>query len=65
MDTQITRKWYQEPLMWLVLGLPALVVVAGVATMMIAASHPESLVSEPHSKIGFTVKTVESSSVAR
>lgn len=45
--------------MWLVLGLPAVVVVAAVATLVIAASHPESLVNEPHTKIGFTVKAVE------
>lgn len=56
MEVNAVRRWYQEPLMWLVLGLPASVVVAGIATLIIAASNPESLVREPHSKIGFTVE---------
>lgn len=44
--------------MWLVVGLPATVVVAGIGTVIIASSNPESLVNAPHSKVGFTVERV-------
>lgn len=49
----------KEPWMWLVLGLPAAVVVAGFVTLWIAASNPEAIVSEPHQKIGFTVQQAQ------
>lgn len=52
------RPWYKEPMMWLVLGLPAVVVVAGFVTLYIASSRPETLVNAPHTKIGFTVEKV-------
>lgn len=52
------RPWYKEPMMWLVLGLPAIVVVAGFVTLYIASSRPETLVNAPHTKIGFTVEKV-------
>lgn len=45
--------------MWLVLGLPAVVVVAGFFTLYIASSRPETLVNAPHTKIGFTVEKVQ------
>lgn len=32
-----SRPWYREPLVWLVIGLPAMVVVAGVWTLVVAA----------------------------
>lgn len=54
-----TRAW-REPWMWLVLGLPATVVVAGFVTLFIAASDPQPLQQEPHSKVGFTVNRVDS-----
>lgn len=31
-----TRPWWREPMLWLVVGGPALVVVAGVATAVLA-----------------------------
>ena len=49
----------KQPWMWLVLGLPAAVVVAGFVTLWIAASNPEAIVSEPHKKLGFTVQQVQ------
>lgn len=32
----VSRPWWREPMMWLVVGGPALVVVAGLATAVIA-----------------------------
>ena len=46
----------KQPWMWLVLGLPAAVVVAGFDTLWIAASDPQAIVVEPHRKLGFTVE---------
>lgn len=51
------RAW-QEPWMWLVIGLPASVVVAGFWTLGIALKNPETMVSAPHSKVGFTVQSL-------
>ncbi len=34
------RPWYREPMLALVIGLPAAAVVAGIATLVIAASGP-------------------------
>lgn len=45
--------------MWLVIGLPATVVVAGFVTLFIAAADPQPLQQEPHTKVGFTVDRVE------
>ena len=33
--------WWKEPLMWMVVGGPLVVVVAGVATFVIAVSNPD------------------------
>ena len=33
------RKAHREPMVWLVFGLPALVVIAGIATLVIAIRH--------------------------
>lgn len=49
----------KQPWMWLVLGLPAAVVVAGLVTLFIALPNPEAIVSEPHQKQGFTVQRVQ------
>lgn len=58
-SAQTAKPWYKEPLMWLVLGLPATVVVAGVSTVIIASSNPETLVSAPHTKVGLTVERIQ------
>lgn len=34
---KLSAPWWKEPLMWLVLGLPASVVVAGIYTIMLAS----------------------------
>ncbi len=47
---------WKHPWMWLVLGLPASVVVAGLVTFWIAASDPQATAIEPHRKLGFTVQ---------
>lgn len=65
MKQEESKPWYKEPLMYLVLGLPAIVVVAGISTVIIASSNPESLVNAPHTKVGFTVQKPEANSVTQ
>lgn len=38
--------WYQEPLMWLVVAIPALTVVAGFTTLWLATAYPDPVVAE-------------------
>lgn len=59
MEQEKPTPWYREPWMWLVFGLPATVVIAGIVTLIIAVSDPETIVKEPHQKLGFTVKKIE------
>jgi hypothetical protein len=47
--------WYKEPWMWLVVGLPTIVVVASFVTLWLAISNPETIIEEPHVKVGVTV----------
>lgn len=36
-----SRAWWREPYVWLVIGGPAVVVVAGIATAIIAMTNPD------------------------
>jgi hypothetical protein len=36
-----TRAWWREPYVWLVIGGPAVVVVAAIATAIIAMTNPD------------------------
>lgn len=36
-----SRPWYREPLMWLVLGLPASAVVAGLVTLWLIVKNAD------------------------
>lgn len=37
--------WWREPFMWMVIGGPLTVVVAGFATLAIAITHPDPVIS--------------------
>lgn len=37
----VNRVWWREPYVWLVIGGPAVVVVAGIATAIIAMTNPD------------------------
>lgn len=37
----VARVWWREPYVWLVIGGPAVVVVAGIATAIIAMTNPD------------------------
>ena len=40
-DSDGSRRWWQFPLVWLVISGPAIVVVAAFATLAIAIIHPD------------------------
>lgn len=50
-----SRAWWREPMMWLVVGGPAAVVVAGVATVMIAVARPDPVVAEDYYRRGIEI----------
>ena len=39
--------WYRLPIVWMVIGGPAVVVVTGFATLAIAIANPDPIVSVP------------------
>jgi len=50
--------WYREPWPWILLGLPASVVVAGIATLVIAIKNEDGLVAEDYYKQGLAINRV-------
>lgn len=40
------RPWWREPYVWLVIGGPLVVVVAGIATVVIAVRNPDPVLQE-------------------
>lgn len=49
------RRWYREPMMWMVVGLPVTAVVASVATLIIAARSFDGLVTDDYYKQGLEI----------
>ncbi|HSV61141.1 MAG TPA: nitrogen fixation protein FixH [Variovorax sp.] len=47
MNSQTDAPWWKFPLMWLVIGLPACVVLAGLGTVWIALQTPDSVLDSP------------------
>jgi hypothetical protein len=43
-DLPSSGPWWRHPMMWLVLGGPAIVVVASMATLTLAVTHPDPVV---------------------
>ena len=43
-DRPLTRPWWREPMLWLVIGGPVTVVIAGVATLVIAVQVPDPVI---------------------
>jgi|GEM_PF-3529113 len=46
------RSPWKEPMVWLLIGLPATAVVASLVTAWIASNGADTLVNEPHHKVG-------------
>lgn len=61
-----SRAWWREPMMWLVVGGPLAVIVAGIATITMAVRHPDPLVAEDYYRRGVEInKTLAEQAAAR
>ena len=47
-----TVAWWRLPIVWMVLGGPAVVVVASFATLALAIRHPDPVLTEPQATAG-------------
>lgn len=54
--------WWKERMVWLVIGLPLSAVLAGVATIFIAAHDPDDLVEQKYVKTGMAVQATNAAS---
>lgn len=49
------RPWWKEPMLWLVLGLPAIAVVGSFTSYYFAARDPDTLVKTEYRKVGLAM----------
>lgn len=49
------RQWWREPMMWLVLGGPFIVIVAGVVTLVLAIRTPDPVVAADYYRQGLEI----------
>ena len=55
LDSATSRSWYREPWPWLLMAGPLVVVVAGFATLWLAASTDDGLVADDYYKRGLAI----------
>lgn len=51
-------RWWKEPMVWLIIGLPATAVIAAVLTLFVASTHQDVILDQRYVKQGFTVRSV-------
>ncbi|KPK27908.1 MAG: hypothetical protein AMJ66_11045 [Betaproteobacteria bacterium SG8_40] len=56
-DQHVVR-WYREPWPWILIGLPASAVIAGIVTLVIAVRNEDGLVAEDYYKQGLAINQV-------
>lgn len=49
------RPWYREPMVWLVIAIPALTVVGGLTTVVIAHRRSDAIVADEYRKEGLAI----------
>lgn len=49
------QPWYHEPLMWLVVGVPALTVMGGIATLLLATKGGDAVVRDDFRREGLAI----------
>lgn len=54
--------WWRERMVWLIIALPLSAVVAGIATVFIAAHDPDDLVKTEYTKTGLAVDASQAAS---
>ncbi|MEQ1662498.1 MAG: FixH family protein [Thiobacillus sp.] len=55
MNSIASKPWYREPWPWFLMSLPATAVIAGLATVWIAATHYDGLVVGDYYKAGLAI----------
>ncbi|TQV71643.1 FixH family protein [Aliikangiella marina] len=55
MTEEQQTSWFKQPWAWFVFAIPLLTVVAGIATLMIAADKPHSMVQDDYFKKGLAI----------
>jgi hypothetical protein len=53
--TTVERRWHREPLVWLVIAIPALTVFAGLTTVVVANRTADSVVVDDFRKEGLAI----------
>lgn len=62
----VSRPWYREPWLWIVIAGPAAVVAAGIATIAIAVVSSDGVVADDYYKQGLAInRTMERDARAR
>lgn len=57
-SSQRPAAWWKEPMVWLIITLPACAVIGGIITVWIAARDPDPLVAEDYYKQGMAIGQV-------
>lgn len=55
MNTPTPAPWWRHPLMWMVVGGPAAVIVAGVVTVVLAVRQPDPVVAPDYYRRGMEI----------
>jgi hypothetical protein len=58
MKREDDKPWYKYGFVWLMIGLPASAVIAGITTVFIATHEPDSMVVDDYYKDGLAINTV-------
>lgn len=55
----VTTNWWREPMVWMVIAGPAIVVVAGFSTLAIAIANPDPIITPAKAKSAAEVPAVQ------
>ena len=55
MSTIVQRAWYQEPMVWMIIAIPATSVVVGMTMLTLSIKHYDGLVTDDYYKEGLGI----------
>jgi len=55
MTTTVQRAWYQEPMVWMIIAIPATSVVVGITMLTLSVMHYDGLVTDDYYKEGLGI----------
>lgn len=56
MSEPVSKSPWKEPMVWLLVVLPITALIASLASIWIASDGADTLVSEPHHKVGLSME---------